>query len=188
MTEIEKYDACEDAVKFRNQFETFEEAWSACPRGDWMLWLAKRLDVDLKTLTLAKVRCASTVRHLMKDTRSIKALDVALLFAEGNATREELDAAYAAADAAAADAADAADAAAADAAAYAAYAAADAAYADAAAYAADAYADAAAYAADAYGRQAARKENQKTTADICREVLTDIVFEKLGLKETASKE
>lgn len=160
-TEIEKYGACEDAIEFRKGFETFQEAWAACPRGDWMLWIAKRLDVDLKTLTLAKVKCASTVRHLMKDERSIKALDVALLFAEGKATREELDA-----DAADADAA---------------YASAYAAYASAAAYAAaSASADAA--------RQAATEQNQKSTAEICREVLTDIVFEKLGLKETASKE
>jgi hypothetical protein len=99
----------------------------------------------------------------MRDERSIKAVDIAIAFGENRASENELkDAAYAA-DAAAADAAAAAayaaDAAAA--AAYAAYAAAAAAY--AAAYAADAAA-AAAYAA-------ARKQNQKLTADICRKYL-----------------
>jgi len=38
---------------------TLKEAWAECQRGDWMLWLAARSpDVDLKTLTMAKVRCA----------------------------------------------------------------------------------------------------------------------------------
>ena len=54
--------------------------------------------------------CALTVRHLMKDERSVRACEVSLKFADGEATREELDAAaYAAAayaaNAAAADAA-----------------------------------------------------------------------------------
>ena len=83
----------------------------------------------------------------MKDERSTKAIDVAILFGQGKASREELDAA-------------------ADAAAYA-YAAA-AAY---AAYAADAAA--AAYAADAaaYAAAAARKESLQKSADICRQYL-----------------
>lgn len=81
--EIEKFNPCEEALEFRKQYSTFKEAWENCPRGDWMLWIAKKLNVDLRPLTLAKVRCASTVRHLMRDQRSINALDVALKFANG---------------------------------------------------------------------------------------------------------
>jgi hypothetical protein len=174
--EIEKYRPCSDALRFRMQYQTFKEAWQACPRGDWMLWIAQRVGVDLRTLTRAKALCALTVRHLMKDERSIKACEVALKFADGEATRKEL----ADADADAAAVATYADSAAADSAAAAAYASdayADAAYAaDAAAdaYAADAAADAAAYAA-------ARIKSQQQTADICREHLTSAVFEKLNL-------
>jgi hypothetical protein len=164
--EIEKFDPCSDALEFRAKYSSFEQAWNECPRGDWMLWLAKRLDVDFKILTKAKAKCALTVRHLMKDERSIKACEIALKFSDGLATRDELDAAadaaYAAADAAYAAAAYAAYAAADDAA-YAAYAAADAAY---------AAADDAAYAAYA----AARTKNQLETANICRELLTDSVL------------
>ena len=80
------------------------------------------------------------------------------------------DAAYAAADAAAADAAYAA-------AAYAAAAAAAAAYAAADAYAAAA---AAAYAA-AYVAADARSDNQKQTADICREILGDLIIQKVNI-------
>ena len=170
--EISKFNPCGDAVEFRAQYPTFKEAWENCPRGDWMLWLAKKLDVDLRIITKAKAKCALTVRRLMKDQRSIDACEVALKFADGLATREELN------DAAAAAAA-VAYAAYADADADAAYAAADAAYAYADADAAAAYAAAAAAAyvyADAYD---ARKKNQLETANICREILTDVVFKKL---------
>lgn len=157
--EIEKFDPCGDALDFRAKYSSFEQAWNECPRGDWMLWLAKRLGVDLKILTKAKAKCALSVRHLMKDERSIKACEIALKFSDGLATRDELDAAAAYAAAAYADAADAATAAAAYAAA------ADAATADAAT---------AAYAAAA--ADAARTKNQLETANICREVLTDSVL------------
>lgn len=49
-TEIERFEPCADALEFRRQYATFEEAWAACPRGDWMLWIAKRLGVDLRVL------------------------------------------------------------------------------------------------------------------------------------------
>jgi len=159
-TEITKYDPCSEAVEFRNGFKTFKEAWENCPRGDWMLWLASRSGVNIRILTYAKALCAETVIHLMKDKRSINAVKVAKRFGKYRATKEELkNATYAAADATyAADAADAT------------YAAADATY--AAAYATYAAADA----------DAARKENQLQTADICRKHLTKAVFSKLKIK------
>ena len=157
--EIEKFNPCREALVFRSQYSSFKEAWEACPRGDWMLWIAQKLEVDLMPMTKAKALCALTVRHLMKDPRSINACEVALRFADGLATRDELDNAADAADAADASAADAAYAAAVAAAAYAAYAAAK----------ADAYA----------ASNAAKIDNQNKTADICREVLTKYVMEKL---------
>jgi len=70
-----------------------------------------------KELRLFAVRCAREVQHLMKDQRSLGALDVAEKYARGEATDEELSAAWAAAwDAASAAAWDAAWAAAWDAA------------------------------------------------------------------------
>jgi hypothetical protein len=97
----------------------------------------------------------------MKDDRSINAVDVAIAFGEGKATREELDAAAAADTAAAAAAAYytayAADTAADAAAAYTAYAAATAA--------------AAAYAAAL---------NRQQTADICRQYIGEALIEKVN--------
>ena len=159
--EIEKFNACKESIAFRENYSDFKSAWENCPRGDWMLWIAKKLKVDLLKLTTAKALCANTVRHLMKNERSKKAIDVAILFGQGLATREELD--FAAAAAAAADTADYADAAA-----YVAAAAATADYADAAAYAA--------YAAYAAADTASKQKNQQETAEICRRVLTDVVL------------
>lgn len=158
--EIERFNPCFEALEFRKGYATFEEAWNYCPRGDWMLWLAEKLQVDRRLLVLTGGHCANTVRHLMGDERSTKGVDACIAYGEGRIGEDELDAAMDAAM----DAAWAADAAfnAADAAAYAAYAAAD----------ANAAADAA-YAADA------AKKNQKATADICRKYLTKSVMEKI---------
>jgi len=144
---LEKNHACKDGFDFAKDL-TLEEFLNTCERGDWILWLFAKTNADsLREFTLAKGHCANTVRELMKDKRSTRAVDVAIAFGEGKATREELDDAAAAAYAADAYAADA----------YAAD-----------AYAADAYAaDAAYFAADA----AAKKQHQKQTADICRKYL-----------------
>jgi len=149
---------------------TLEEFLNTCERGDWILWLFARMNPEsLQELSLAKGHCDNTVRELMMDERSIKAVDVAIAFGEGKATREELDAARAAAAAVAA--ADAAHAAAARAASAAIYGDASAAI-YGAAWAADAdwSSVAAAYAAQA-AYAAARIHNQKLTADICRQYL-----------------
>lgn len=70
------------------------------------LWVILRGDlVSDKLMRLFAVWCARQVQHLMKDERSLKALDVAEAFANGLATKEELDAARLAAWDAARDAA-----------------------------------------------------------------------------------
>ena len=182
--------ACKPTVEWAGN-KTIEEFVATCHRGDWLLWLAQKCDIGLQPLTLAKGHCANTVRHLMKDERSIKAVDIAIAFGEGKATREELDAAKsAAADAAAVAEADACYAPAAT------YAAA-ATYADAAAYAADAayyaeadgayyaaaaaaYVAAAAYYAAAAAAYVAAAANRMQTADICRKYIGELIIEKIN--------
>ena len=178
-------DACDEAKEWAGD-KAIEEIVKECHRGDWLLWLSKKIGIHIKPLTLAKGLCANTVRHLMKDERSISAVDIAIAFGRGEIGKTELKASCAAAAAAAANAAaDAAYAAAANAAAAAANAAADAANDTAAAYAA-AYAaynaadaaDAADAAAAAYS--AAKKENQLQTANICREILGQLIIKKVN--------
>jgi len=121
---METLNACADALEWiQMNSSNPEKLWNECERGNWLLWLVSKLDIDRKRLVLAACQCARLVKHLMTDERSIKAIEVAEAWASGEATEDELR--LAAADAAYA----------ADAAAY------------AAAYAADAVADAVAYAA-----------------------------------------
>jgi len=178
-----KLKACKEAVEWAGDKKA-EEVIDTCHRGDWLLWLAYKLEVDDRPFTLAKGHCANTVRHLMKDDRSIKAVDAAIAYGNGEISKQKLEAASYASDAAtyAATAASAAYAAtyaayAADAATYASDAAAAATYAAyAATYAATAAA-AAAYAATAAA--AAKKTNQLETANICRKYLGHLILEKL---------
>lgn len=160
---LKSVNACEPAVEWAGD-KPVEQVVAECHRGDWLLWLAKKCGVEPQPLTLAKGHCANTVRHLMTDERSLKAVDVAIAFAEGRATREELDAAARAA-ATAYDAT------------YAAYAASAASAASASAYAADAAAYAA---ADAAAYTAAYTANQQETADICRKYIGDLIIEKVN--------
>jgi hypothetical protein len=89
---LEQLDACEDALKWVND-RTIEQAVADCHRGDWLLWLASKLGIDKRKLTLAKGHCANTVRDLMKDPRSIAAVDAAIAYGEGKIGEEELAAA-----------------------------------------------------------------------------------------------
>jgi len=163
---LQKLNACKDAIEWAGD-KSWQEIYNTCHRGDWLLWLFKRTNPDdLQLLTLAKGHCANTVRHLMKDKRSIKAVDAAIAFGEGKISKEELDAA---ASAASDGAAYAAVSAAADDAAYAAYD--DAAGGGTYAAVGAAYAAAASAAASSDAAYAAKKENQQLTADICRKYL-----------------
>jgi hypothetical protein len=180
--------ACGPAIDWAGDM-TIEQVVADCHRGDWLLWLAQRVGVEKRPLTLAKALCAKTVVHLMKNESSVKAVDVAERYGMGEAADEELSAAAAYAAYAAADYADAA-AYAADAAADYADAAAD--YADAAAYAADAAAYAAAYAADAAAYAAAYAAdayaaNQKLTSKIVRDTIGAGIIEKVNQKLKGSQ-
>lgn len=96
--------ACEEGREFALQYDTMADAWDNCPRPDWLLWVAHRIDPvpDDKTLMLFAVWCA---RHtplgdgmatgdLLTDARSLAALEVAERYANGIATPEELAAAW----------------------------------------------------------------------------------------------
>jgi len=148
-----RLEACEPALEWAGN-KTWEEVYNTCHRGDWLLWLHNRTNKeDLQVRTLAKGHCANTVRYLMQDERSLKAVDTAIAFGEGRSTRAELDASYY-------DAVDGARAA---------YAATYAAYSAAAAYAS--YSVSVATDDDATIVAADTSQNQKETADIVRKYI-----------------
>ena len=94
---LNKLNACREDKDWAKG-KTFVEIYTTCDRGDWLCWLFSRTNhEDVQLLTLVKGHQANTVRHLMKDARSLKAVDTAIAFGEGRATREELSEAAAAA-------------------------------------------------------------------------------------------
>ena len=123
---LTKLGACTEAVKWAGR-KTPKKAWETCKRGDWLLWIASKLDIDRKKLVLAACACARTALKYVPvgEDRPRIAIETAEAWTRGEATIEQVRTA-----------------------AYAASAAADAAYAAArAAYAASAAAHAAAHAA-----------------------------------------
>jgi len=98
---LKELDACDDAIQWAKDYDTLQQAWDNCQRSDWMFWLINKMrfsnDKDLRLMAVAFAR---QVQHLMKDQRSINALDVAERYANGEATVEELRTAGEAADAA----------------------------------------------------------------------------------------
>ena len=108
------YKACSDGAEFAAKFETMAEVWDACPRADWLIWILDKVEIrDDKKLRLFGCWCVRTTKladgltvwDLLTDERSRKAVELAEAFANGKATRAELDAARAAAWDAACDAA-----------------------------------------------------------------------------------
>lgn len=81
--------------------KTMNGAWkTACPL--WVVWIATRPGVlPDRELRLFAVRCARYVQHLITNSRSIAAIDVAERYALGEATNAELLVARATARAAA---------------------------------------------------------------------------------------
>ena len=147
--------ACRDALEWAESYDSLDEAWAACERGDRMLWLAGRLAGPPRTksrrkLVLTACPCARlALPYVPKgEMRPLKAMETAEAWARqepGITLRDVREVTYAAFEA---------------------YAAANAAY--TAAYAANAAANAAAYAANA-ANAARRKEIQHQCADIVRE-------------------
>jgi len=70
---------------------------NTCCRGDWMLWILGELGVDESILRLTAAHCANTVRHLMKDKRSIDIIDF-IISREGKQPPQEMINTAAAAD------------------------------------------------------------------------------------------
>lgn len=103
----EKTNACQDGAAFAASCKSMHDVWEKCPSADWLLWIVSAIKApkDEKNLRLFSVWCARNTPlldgrktgGLLTDPRSIAALEVAELFANGKATREELDAAWAAA-------------------------------------------------------------------------------------------
>ena len=89
---LQNIGACDDAKEWALG-KSWREVYDTCHRGDWLLWLYRMSKgYDLQKLTLAKGLCANTVRHLMRDERSLKAVDAVIAFGRGEINIDELNA------------------------------------------------------------------------------------------------
>ena len=88
---LRKNGAC--SLEAVEPFETVEEAWESCNRGDWMAWLVGKLVKHLppehperRKLTLAAVKTARLVEHLLlpADKRIAEALELAERWGNGD--------------------------------------------------------------------------------------------------------
>jgi hypothetical protein len=176
-----------------SMFDSFEDFWDRCKRGDWLLWMATTLHADSRLLVKAKVLCVNIVSHLMKDKRSANAVAAASRYANGEVALGELEKHHSDAyEAAAAAYAAAAFTSATHAAAHAAYAAytvcADAAATDSNTAAYVAIAAAVDHQDAACSASSARAASLLQTANICREVLSKDVLEKVRQQKNEQKQ
>ena len=102
----DRHGACREGREWAlDNCHDLPHAWETI-RPDWLVWMATCPGVlDDRTLRRFAVWCARQVQNLMKDQRSLDALDVAERYTEGRATDDELRAAAWAAKDAARDAA-----------------------------------------------------------------------------------
>lgn len=63
-----------------------EHAYAICDRGDWLLWLARTVQVDRKRLVLAACACARPALVHARDAALRTAVEVAEAWARGEAT------------------------------------------------------------------------------------------------------
>ena len=106
---LKRLKACQEAIDYAKGFETLQDAWNACERGDWMLWLVgkqsgKPGSKKRKLLVLTACKCARlSLKYVAKgENRPLKAIETAEGWARGENTLDEVMSAASAANAASA--------------------------------------------------------------------------------------
>lgn len=70
------------------RYEEFSDFWNKCGRGDFMIHIASILDIDFCTISNARGRIANIVRHLIKNYKSLLAVDTAMSLTTNNVIDE----------------------------------------------------------------------------------------------------
>ena len=95
-SKLDELNACREAVEWYESFDTLQEAWDKCERGDWMLWYLGRTcgppdTADHRTMTACKAACARLVLHIYEakypnDVRPRNAIEAAEEYSRGEIT------------------------------------------------------------------------------------------------------
>ena len=103
-----KLDACKEAVKWSKQYATLQEAWNVCDQPDWMLYLLNRTQPASTETHHAYVRIACAEARLAllytNDHRVFTCIETVEKWERGERTKDEVNEAESAAEAAAWDA------------------------------------------------------------------------------------
>ncbi len=81
---LRRLGCCQDACDWAANYVDPVFAWRYCDRGDWLLWLAMRLDVNRADVVLAASACARLAWPHMKNERSRSAVEIVEQWALGN--------------------------------------------------------------------------------------------------------
>jgi hypothetical protein len=89
---LHEMSACQEAIDWAEQYDSLQEAWDACPRGDWMGWLLDRLEVNKKQKM--KLYCMNMRLALpfTDDKRVRHTIEVIEAWVEGKATAKDIKA------------------------------------------------------------------------------------------------
>lgn len=91
---LEAAGACVPALVWSSKYHSPQDAWDACPRGDWMAWWLGRLaepsgdgSPEHRRAVLAACRCARTDPRLSEP--GVRALDLIEAWAQGGEDRRK---------------------------------------------------------------------------------------------------
>lgn len=99
---IARYDPCEAGAEWISSFDSMEDAWVACERPDWMLWLLYKARA-IKKRTAVHLACqfARLALPFAADKRVVTCINVTEAWLAGKATKGDVrEARYAATSAA----------------------------------------------------------------------------------------
>ena len=82
--------ACKEAIEWANQFDSFEQAWDACEKIQWMIWLYSHDLISISDRDLRLFACDC----VLYSYDNIDTIGVAKRYANDMATGDELNEAW----------------------------------------------------------------------------------------------
>lgn len=93
---LESLVACSKAVIEASKFKTLQEAWIACERGDWMLWLLEKQAGEVgsasrRKLVFVAAQCARLALPYIEDQRVLDCIEACEAYSRGEINMEDLN-------------------------------------------------------------------------------------------------
>jgi hypothetical protein len=81
---LKRLGACQKGLEWAARHDDVLDAWWACPRGDWLLWLSMKLGVTQRLVVFAACECARMALPFAEDERVRTAIILAEQKASGD--------------------------------------------------------------------------------------------------------